>query len=99
MALLIIFANNIIKSEKVNYIFENLGNISLPIYLFHKVIIELIDYVWVIYPKYIKYLIVFFSVLVFVLLYRIVENFLNKKLEERKENKEKEKDIISYKIN
>ena len=71
VVLLIIIENNIIKSEKVNYI----------------------------YPKYIKYLIVFFSVWIFALLYRIVEDFLNKKLEERKENKEKEEDIINDKIN
>ena len=38
---------NIIKSEKANYIFGYLGSISLPIYIFHPVIIDLIDYVWI----------------------------------------------------
>ena len=79
---------NIIKIEKVNYIFGYLGSISLPIYIFHPVIIQLIDYVWVPCPKYSKYLVVFFSALSLALLYRIVADFLNKKIEERKKKEE-----------
>ena len=82
---------NIIKSEKANYIFGYLGRISLPIYIFHPVIIDLIDYVWIPCPKYAKYLIVFFSALALALLYRIIADFLNKKIEERKKRKEEEK--------
>ena len=82
---------NIIKSEKANYIFGYLGSISLPIYIFHPVIIDLIDYVWIPCPKYAKYLIVFFSALALALLYRIIADFLNKKIEERKKRKEEEK--------
>ena len=84
---------NIIKSEKANYIFGYLGRISLPIYIFHPVIIDLIDYVWIPCPKYAKYLIVFFSALALALLYRIIADFLNKKIEERKKRKEEEKNI------
>ena len=82
---------NIIKSEKANYIFGYLGSISLPIYIFHPVIIDLIDYVWIPCPKYAKYLIVFFSALALALLYRIIADFLNEKIEERKKRKEEEK--------
>ena len=82
---------NIIKSEKANYIFGYLGRISLPIYIFHPVIIDLIDYVWIPCPKYAKYLIVFFSALALALLYRIIADFLSKKIEERKKRKEEEK--------
>ena len=82
---------NIIKSEKANYIFGYLGSISLPIYIFHPVIIDLIDYVWIPCPKYAKYLIVFFSALALALLYRIIADFLKKKIEERKKRKEEEK--------
>ena len=51
---------NIIPSEKVNHIFGYLGSLSLPIYIFHPVILTLIDYVYEDCPKYAKYLIVFF---------------------------------------
>ena len=93
VAILITFSKkgNIIKIEKVNYIFGYLGSISLPIYIFHPVIIQLIDYVWVPCPKYSKYLVVFFSTLALALLYRIVADFLNKKIEERKKKEEEEK--------
>ena len=59
--------------------------------IFHPVIIDLIDYVWIPCPKYAKYLIVFFSALALALLYRIIADFLNKKIEERKKRKEEEK--------
>ena len=36
---------NIIKNDKVNLVFGYLGAISLPIYLFHPVIITLIYYI------------------------------------------------------
>ena len=36
---------NIIKNQKLNKSFGYLGEISLPIYLFHPVIITLIDYI------------------------------------------------------
>ena len=68
-AIFITFSNkgNIIPSEKANYIFGYLGSLSLPIYIFHPVIITLIDYVYEDCPKYAKYLIAFFSALILAL--------------------------------
>lgn len=90
VAIFITFANkgNIIKSKKVNYVLGYLGSISLPIYIFHPVIIILSDYVWDNCPKYAKYLIVFISTLVLAFCYRIVADFINKKIEKRKKKKE-----------
>lgn len=107
VAIFITFANkgNIIKSEKVNFVFGYLGSISLPIYIFHPVIIILIDYIWENCPKYAKYLIVFISALGLAFVYRIVADFLNKKIEERKkkkeieQNNEKDNDMIKKKEN
>ena len=42
-------------------------------------------------PKYAKYLIVFSSTLILAFAYRIIADFLNKKIEECEKNKEKEK--------
>ena len=80
-AIFITFANkgNIIKNEKINSVFGYLGSISLPIYLFHPIIIILIDYVYEDCPKYAKYLIVFFSSIILAFAYRIISDFLNKK--------------------
>ena len=80
-AIFITFSNkgNIIPSEKVNYIFGFLGSISLPVYIFHPVIITLLDYVYEDCPKYAKYLIVFFSALILAFAYRIIADILNKK--------------------
>jgi len=50
---------NIIKDQKINKAFGYLGAISLPIYLFHPVIINLIDYINKSIPKWAKYIIVF----------------------------------------
>ena len=97
---------NIVKNEKVNFVFGYLGAISLPIYLFHPVIISLIDYLKKDMPKYAKHLIVFPSSLVLAFLYRFIANWLNKlmaerekekkKLEEEKKEaeKEKEKEVV-----
>ena len=78
-----------------------MGSLSLPIYIFHPVILTLIDYVYEDCPKYAKYLIVFFSALILALTYRIIADILNKKIEERnkkkKEKLEKEKIIINEK--
>ena len=79
---------NIIKSEKVNYVFGYLGALSLPIYLIHPVLISLIDYIDDDMPRWKKYVIVFPVTLVLAFIYRIVADFLNKKIKERKDNKE-----------
>ena len=94
-AIFITFANkgNIIENEKVNNIFGFLGSISLPIYLFHPVIIKLIDYVYKDCPKYAKYLIVYFSALILSFAYRVIANFLNKKIEERNKKKKEEESL------
>ena len=81
---------NIIKNEKINTIFGYLGAISLPIYLFHPVIITLIDYLDSDMPRWEKFIIVFPVTIILAFLYRIVADFLNKKIKERKENKDKE---------
>ena len=100
-AIFITFANkgNVIESEKVNNIFGYLGRISLPIYIFHPVIIILIDYIYEDCPKYAKYLIVFSSALILAFAYRIIADFLNKKIEERKKSKKEEKEINKEELN
>jgi peptidoglycan/LPS O-acetylase OafA/YrhL len=80
---------NIVKNENVNAVFGYLGTISLPIYLFHPVIISLIDYLKNDFPKYAKHLIVFPSTLILSFLYRVIANLLNKLLEEREKEKAK----------
>ena len=79
---------NIIKNEKVNFIFGYLGALSLPIYLFHPVIITLIDYKDKDMKRWVKYIIVFPTTIILAFLYRIIADFLTKKMKENKENKE-----------
>ena len=79
---------NVIKNNKVNYLFGYLGAISLPIYLFHPVLITLIDYVDKDMPRWEKFVIVFPVALILAFLYRIIADFLNKKIKEIKSNKE-----------
>jgi peptidoglycan/LPS O-acetylase OafA/YrhL len=83
---------NIIQNEKVNSIFGYLGSISLPIYLFHPVIIILIDYINNDVPRWLKYIIVFPASIILSFLYRTIADLINKKIEERKKEKEKEKE-------
>ena len=99
---------NIIKNEKINTIFGYLGAISLPIYLFHPVIITLIDYISKDIPRWAKYIIVFPAALILSFLYRIIADCLNKRIEKKKEiekeiekekEKEKEKEIEGVKEN
>lgn len=82
LAIVITFSNkgNIIENEMMNNIFGYLGSISLPIYLFHPVIIDFIDYIYEDCPKYAKYLLVFFAAIILAFLYRIIANYLNKKI-------------------
>jgi len=80
---------NIVKNEKVNFVFGYLGSISLPIYLFHPVLISLIDYLNKDMPKYAKYLIVFPITLILSFLYRFIANWLNKLMAEREKEKNK----------
>ena len=89
-AIFITFSNkgNSIESDKVNWAFGYLGTLSLPIYVFHPVILILIDYVYEDCPKYAKYLILFFSTLILSFAYRIIADYLNKKIEERKKKNE-----------
>ena len=94
-AVFITFAEkgNVIKNVKVNNIFGYLGTVSLPIYLFHPVIIKLIDYLKNDIPKWAKFLIVFPSTIILSFLYRIIADLLNKKIKECEKKKEKEKEI------
>ena len=84
---------NIIKNNKVNSLFGYLGAISLPIYLFHPLLITLIDYVDKDMPRWEKFVIVFPVTLILAFLYRIIADFLNKKIKEIKSNKENEEEI------
>ena len=90
-AVFITFAGKgiIIKSNKVNHVFGYLGAISLPIYLFHPVIITLIDYLKDDFPKWEKFLIVFPSTLFLSFLYRIIADLLNKKKKKKINEKPK----------
>ena len=83
---------NIIKNEKVNAAFGYLGAISLPIYLFHPVLITLINYINKDMSRWAKYLIVFPITLILSFLYRIIADFLSNKLKEKEKKKEKEKE-------
>ena len=83
---------NIIKSEKINKACGYLGAISLPIYLFHPVIITFIDYINKSMPKWVKFLIVFPLTLILSFLYRIFADCLNEKMKQKEKEKEKEKD-------
>jgi peptidoglycan/LPS O-acetylase OafA/YrhL len=83
---------NIIKNQNVNKAFGYLGAISLPIYLFHPVIITFIDYINKSIPRWAKYLIVFPLTLILSFLYRIVADCLNEKMKQEEKEKEKEKD-------
>ena len=76
---------NVVKNEKVNFIFGYLGTISLPIYLFHPVIITLIDYCDKDMPRWEKHIIVLPVTIILAFLYRIIADFLNKKIKEKKE--------------
>ena len=93
-AVFITFAEkgNIIKNEKINTAFGYLGSISLPIYLFHPVLITMIDYINKDMSRWAKYLIVFPVTIILSFLYRIVADYLNKKMKEKENNKEKEKE-------
>ena len=81
---------NIIKNQNLNKAFGYLGAISLPIYLFHPVIITLIDYIKKSIPKWVKYLIVFPLTLILSFLYRIVADCLNEKMKQKENEKQKE---------
>ena len=91
--LFIAFSNkgNIIENDKLNWFFGYLGTLSLPIYVFHPVVIILVDYVYKNTPKYAKYLILFFSALILSFAYRLIADYLNKKMEEKKKKSEKKK--------
>ena len=93
-AVFITFAEkgNIIENQKVNAVFGYLGSISLPIYLFHPVIIKLIDYINDETPRWVKYIIVFPATIILSFLYRIIADWLNKIIKEREKKKEKEKE-------
>ena len=83
---------NILNNQKINNTFGFLGTISLPIYLFHPVLITFIDYIKKDLPRWAKYIVVFPFTLILSILYRMIANCLNeKKKEKEKEEKSKEK--------
>ena len=105
LAIFITFSDkgNIISNQIINGICGYLGSISLPIYLFHPVLITLIDYINKKVKRWIKYIIVFPVSLILAMLYRIIADYFNKKMKEKekeKQNKEtKEKENENEDIN
>ena len=110
LAIFITFSDkgNIISNQIINGMCGYLGSISLPIYLFHPVLITLIDYIDKKVKRWIKYIIVFPVSLILALLYRIIADYFNKNMKEKeklnKETKGKEnenedinKDYQNYK--
>ena len=103
-AVFITFAGkgNVIKNYKVNHVFGYLGAISLPIYLFHLVLITLIDYIKDDFKRWVKFVIVFPSTLFLSFLYRIIADLLNKKkkkISEKSKIEEEEKTNIKDESN
>ena len=91
LAIFITFSDkgNIISNQIINGMCGYLGSISLPIYLFHPVLITLIDYIDKKVKRWIKYIIVFPVSLILALLYRIIADYFNKNMKEKeKQNKE-----------
>ena len=93
-AVFITFAEkgNVIKNEKVNSAFGYLGAISLPIYLFHPVLITLINYTNKDMKKWLKFIIVFPVTIILAFLYRFIADYLNKIIEKKSKEKKKEKE-------
>ena len=93
-AVFITFAEkgNVIKNEKVNSAFGYLGAISLPIYLFHPVLITLINYTNKDMKKWLKFIIVFPVTIILSFLYRFIADYLNKIIEKKSKEKKKEKE-------
>ncbi len=77
-AICITFSGNGIQisNKNVNKVFGFLGSISLATYLFHPIIIELIDYVYIDVAEWVKYLIVFSSTIVLSILYKLIANLI-----------------------
>ncbi|MDE6598013.1 MAG: acyltransferase [Clostridia bacterium] len=73
-AISITFANKgvSITNEKVGKVFAFLGSISLAVYLFHPVIISLLDYAYVGCAQWIKMLIVLPSAIIAAVVFRLV---------------------------
>jgi len=91
VAISITFADKGVKltNEKINKVFAYLGSISLAIYLFHPVIISLIDYAYIGCEQWAKMLIVFPSSILLAVVFRLVCNGLRKIIANIKSTKQK----------
>lgn len=67
-----------ISNSKVNAVFGYLGGLSLAMYLFHPVIILLLDYAYIGVENWAKYLIVFAATLVLAVIYGLIVYAINK---------------------
>ncbi|MCM1532385.1 MAG: acyltransferase [Ruminococcus flavefaciens] len=90
-AISITFANKgvSITNEKLAKVFAYLGSISLAIYLFHPVIISLLDYVWIGCELWVKMLITFPSAILLAVIFRLVCFGINKLIKHIKNKQEK----------
>ncbi len=83
----------VIKNEKINSIFSFLGSISLAIYLFHPVIIQLLDYVYADVAEWTKYLIVFSSTVALAVCYKLATILIAKAINISKEKRSARSDL------
>lgn len=91
-AISITFANKgvSITNEKLSKLFAYLGSISLAIYLFHPVIITLLDYAYIGCAQWVKMLIVFPSTILLAVIFRLICFGIQKLILHIKNTKQKE---------
>ena len=75
-----------ITNEKVNKTFAFLGSISLAIYLFHPVLIQLFEYVWADVKLWTAHIIIFPATIILAIIYRLVANGFKTLIKKKKEN-------------
>jgi len=94
-AISVTFANKgiSITNEKVCKIFAYLGSISLAVYLFHPVIITLIDYAYIDCAQWLKMLIVLPSVILLAVIFRLICFGIHKLILHIKNSKQSENTI------
>ncbi len=76
-----------IGNKKLNNAFGFLGSISLATYLFHPVVIQLLDYVYRDAADWAKYLIVFSSTIALAIMYKVVFNGIKKLIASKKQQR------------
>ncbi len=77
-----------ITNSKINTAFGYLGSLSLATYLFHPVIISLIDYTYADIENWAKYLIIFAATLVLAIIYNLIVYFIKSVIKHYKSKKQ-----------